>query len=77
MITPEIISPIIPGIFNLRNKIGERSIISNISEKTKTGFFSGKANSSSKCRKNSIMLYNFSKNYLMAEGITLTTVLYC
>lgn len=38
MITPEIINPMIPGIFNLFNRIGANKIMNNISEKTNTGF---------------------------------------
>jgi hypothetical protein len=45
MITPEMISPIIPGILNFRNKIGAKSIINRINEKTRTGFDNGRVNS--------------------------------
>jgi len=41
MITPDIISPIIPGIFSLLSKIGDSSMMNNTNEKTSTGFFSG------------------------------------
>jgi hypothetical protein len=38
MITPEIIRPIIPGIFSFFNKIGESKMISRINEKIRIGF---------------------------------------
>ena len=42
IITPEIISPIIAGIFNFRNTIGDNKMINKMVEKIKTGFFKGK-----------------------------------
>ena len=41
IITPEIIKPIMPGIFNLLRRIGESRIISRIKENINTGFPSG------------------------------------
>ena len=38
IITPAIISPIIPGIFNLFSRIGDNRIINKISENISTGF---------------------------------------
>jgi hypothetical protein len=48
MITPEIISPIIAGIFNLRRSIGDKRIMNSINENTRTGFLRGSWNSSIK-----------------------------
>jgi hypothetical protein len=42
MITPEIISPMIAGIFNLRRRIGDKRIMNSIKENTRTGFLSGR-----------------------------------
>jgi hypothetical protein len=41
IITPEIISPIIPGILSFCNKIGANRMISRINAKTNTGFENG------------------------------------
>ena len=45
MMTPDMINPIIPGMFNLFNKMGESKIIKRISEKINTGFERGSSNS--------------------------------
>jgi hypothetical protein len=45
MMTPEIIRPIIPGIFNLFRSMGDNRIMNRIKEKTSTGFSRGKLNS--------------------------------
>ena len=52
MITPEIISPIIPGIFIFFSKIGDNRIMKSIKEKINTGLLSGNSNSCKKCLKN-------------------------
>jgi hypothetical protein len=41
-ITPEMIKPIIAGIFNFLRTIGDNKMMNKISEKIKTGFFKGK-----------------------------------
>jgi len=56
IITPEIINPIMPGMFILRKIIGAKSITKSISEKTKTGFVSGNSNSCAKSLKKSFIL---------------------
>jgi hypothetical protein len=55
--TPDIISPIIPGIFNLFNRIGERRMINKINENSRTGLVRGKLKSSEKFLKKSVMSY--------------------
>jgi hypothetical protein len=42
IITPEIIKPMMDGIFILRNKIGERRMIKSKIENKSTGFFNGR-----------------------------------
>jgi hypothetical protein len=56
MITPEMINPIIPGIFIFFNKIGDNKIMKSINEKINTGLLSGNSNSCKKCLKNSIIV---------------------
>jgi hypothetical protein len=56
IINPEIINPIIPGIFSLRKTIGARSIIKSINEKTRTGLFRGNSNLDIKFSKRSSIL---------------------
>ena len=68
IMTPEIIKPIIPGIFNFRSRIGESKIISRIKEKINTGFPSGNSNSWIKCSKKSVIrfayyCFNFCLNW--------------
>jgi len=41
MMTPEMINPMIPGMFNRFNKMGDSNMINRINEKIKTGFFNG------------------------------------
>ncbi|MNS30236.1 hypothetical protein D3C72_622610 [compost metagenome] len=55
IITPEIISPIIPGILIFLSKIGESRIIKSINEKINTGLLKGNSNSCNRCLKNSII----------------------
>jgi hypothetical protein len=45
MMTPEMISPITPGILNFLRIKGDSRIIKRIKEKTKTGLVSGSSNS--------------------------------
>jgi len=40
--TPEMISPIIPGILNLLKINGENRIMSSVSARIRTGFFKGR-----------------------------------
>jgi hypothetical protein len=51
IITPEIISPIILGIFNLLSRMGDNRMINRINENMSTGFPSGNSNSCIKCLK--------------------------
>jgi len=57
MITPEMISPIIPGIFSFLSKMGDRRIINKIKEKISTGLIRGKLNSCIKCSKSLFIGY--------------------
>ena len=43
--TPEIIKPMIPGIFIFFNNIGDNKMISNTNENISTGLCSGSSNS--------------------------------
>jgi hypothetical protein len=45
MITPEIINPMTPGIFSLRNTRGDKRIMKRITEKKSTGLEMGSSNS--------------------------------
>jgi hypothetical protein len=42
MITPEIIKPMIAGIFTFRSKIGDNKMINKRSANNNTGFFNGR-----------------------------------
>jgi hypothetical protein len=42
--TPDIIKPIIPGIFSFLSRMGDSKIINNINEKIRIGFASGNSN---------------------------------
>jgi hypothetical protein len=54
--TPEIINPIIPGIFNFLSRMGDNRIIKRIKENISTGFSNGNSNSCPRCSKKSFML---------------------
>ncbi len=56
MITPEMIKPIIPGMFIFLSKIGDSKIMKSIREKINIGLLSGKSNSCIKFLKNSIIM---------------------
>ena len=58
--TPEMIKPIIPGIFNLLSRMGDNRMINKINENISTGLPNGNSNSCIKCLKKSVMsLYSF------------------
>jgi hypothetical protein len=64
-ITPEIINPMMPGIFNFLINIGERRIIRSINEKTSTGLFKGNSNPCIKLSKYSDINHNFKGSLLI------------
>lgn len=45
MMTPDMINPMTPGIFNLRNTKGDSRMINRITEKKRTGLEMGSSNS--------------------------------
>ena len=55
MITPEMIKPIIPGIFSFFNTMGESRMINRISEKINIGFCKGNLNSDIRWLKKSVI----------------------
>src|SRR5690554_613211 len=57
MITPEIIKPMMPGMFSLFNRMGERRMIKRINENINTGFERGNSNSWRKFSRNSVIFY--------------------
>ena len=48
IIVPETINPIMPGILIFLRRIGDKRMINRMVEKIRTGFLSGKSNSTSK-----------------------------
>lgn len=56
--TPEIIKPIMPGMFSRLKRIGEKSIINSIRENTSTGFVKGNPNSCNRVLKKNLISSN-------------------
>lgn len=66
---PDKINPMIPGILNFLNKIGESKMMKSIRENTKTGFVNGNLNSLIRCSRKTFIEAKIEDKFVIQSNV--------